>query len=134
MMSIISIISVDSSCPEVFHKKGVLKYLFMLFITFKTCLKIENAWFLLVDWVGKNYRLILLCPFHLSMSFFAIFQEETVVSKNAISLVKLLFSCQPRNQVFYFFFFEYLELRLKGKHLYQSFFLMKLQVVILQCC
>ena len=54
-------------CPKVFCKKDVLPKLFMIFITLKTsdkkCLKIEKAWFLLVHWVVKNNRLILLCHF-----------------------------------------------------------------------
>ena len=95
-----------------FCKKDVLPKLFMIFITLKTsdkkCLKIEKAWFLLVHWVVKNNRLILLCHFHLSMSFFAIFQRKRQFEKHAICLVKLLFTCQPRNRVFIFFFYFFL--------------------------
>ena len=84
----------------------------MIFITLKTsdkkCLKIEKAWFLLVHWVVKNNRLIFLCHFHLSMSFFAIFQRKRQFEKHAICLVKLLFTCQPRNRVFIFFFYFFL--------------------------
>ena len=58
---------------KVLCKKGIFKNLFMIFITFKTrqkiFLKIEKTWFLLVYWVAKYIRLILLSHFHLSMSY-----------------------------------------------------------------
>ena len=43
-----------------------------------------------------------------AMSFFAIFQRKRQFEKHAICLVKLLFTCQPRNRVFIFFFYFFL--------------------------
>ena len=50
--------TLECRCLEVFCIKGVLKNLFLIFIRLKShgkpCLKLENAWFLLVHGVTKN--------------------------------------------------------------------------------
>ena len=118
-------------------RKGVLKNLFMIFITFKTrdkiFFKIGNVCFLLVHWVSKRNRLILLYHFRLSTPFFfSIFQEKTIISKKCNFFGQTLVFLPTGKRGLYFYFFEYLELRFKGKHLKWSLFLIKLQIGGLQ--
>ena len=96
-----------------------VKNVFMIFVYFKTggktSLKIEKTWFLLVHWVAKNGRLIFLCHFHKK-----VFQGKMLISKKRDFLSQTFVFLAPgkpglSTSRLYFFFYEYHELRFKGK-------------------
>ena len=70
----------QSICLEAFCEKDVLSISDRFKTLHKTCLKIEKTWFLQVNWVLKNSRLILLCYFHIK-----IIPREHVISINVNS-------------------------------------------------